>query len=246
MKNYSSKDPSSIQTLFSHIAPDYDKVNTLLSFSLHKRWNVKLKEQVLPLLTPSSVYLDLCAGTGEISLGLLQKGATPKEVLLLDFCKEMLQVAEKKIGHKFPLAPTKYLVKDALATDLPDKSVDVITIAYGVRNVVSTELLFQELLRILKPGGSLFILELTRPEKKWLSKLHALYLKTFVPLIGKLAAKDRRAYQYLASSIQHFPSSAELAYALQKKGFCEISYEEVSFGIASLITCEKKRSPYER
>ena len=235
--NYSKDNPISIQNLFTSIAPRYDLGNSLISFSLHRFWNRSLVREVEGKVRKGGVYLDLCSGTGDIAMALLKKGCTPKKIILIDFCEEMLVRAKKKFDKRG--TKVEFIVSDALNVPLEDKSVDAITIAYGIRNVSSIDKLFVEVNRILKPGGVLSILELTRPTIPFVRWAHSLYLQTMIPIIGKMVSKNQEAYEYLASSIQHFYSPGEITYSLTKAGFKEINFQEKSKGIATLFTCRK-------
>lgn len=228
---YQKSAPETIQALFARIAKNYDKANTAFSFGLHKRWNRRLIESIgsAPLL------LDLCAGTGEIAFGYLAKNPLAKAILL-DFCPEMLRVAKEKGAHlkeRFTL-----IEGDAQQIALPDRSVDAVTISYGIRNVKEPLRCFNEVVRVLKPGGSFSILELTRPSNLFLRLSHKLYLKFFLPFLGKLVARDLAAYHYLAKSVEDFASPSELEKKLFQVGFKEVKRKSLMGGLATLITTQ--------
>lgn len=222
-----------VKEMFSSIAVHYDKANTLLSFGLHKQWN----KQLINSVKGASTLLDLCSGTGEIGFGFLKKNPN-SSAILLDFCPDMLKVAEKKGEKKFNKR-FRLLEADATAIPLEKESVDAVTISYGIRNVKNPEKCFLETLRVLKPGGHFSILELTRPRFFILKNLHSLYLKAALPIFGKAVAKNASAYRYLAKSVQSFSCPHELCENMQSVGFEIIKNQSLFGGTATLLTANK-------
>lgn len=196
---YHPSAPESIQALFASIAPYYDNGNTLFTFGLHKRWNLKL----INALKGSHCLLDLCAGTGEIAFGFLKQNPT-SEAILLDFCPEMLSVAQKK-GEAFH-GRFEIIQGDAQAIPLANHSVDGVSISYGIRNVKEPLNCFAEVYRVLSLGGRFGILELTRPTSSILRVGHQLYTSKCIPFLGKLTTKNKEAYTYLTQSVVSFSS----------------------------------------
>ncbi len=232
---YSKHSPPSIQDLFNQIAPRYDLTNGVLSFFLHKPWNRSLIKKVLRPSSPS-IFVDLCAGTGEIALGYLKKARVPCHAYLVDFSSKMLEQARWKAAglppHPHQLS---YLEADVQHLPLPDKIADCVTLAYGIRNVQDPAQALREAFRILKPGGSLGILELTRPHSPLLRFGHALYLKACLPWIGKWLTKNEAAYQYLHQSIQTFLAPEKLQHLLLSEGFSSLQCHSLAGGIATLL-----------
>jgi len=234
LRMYDKSSPESIRTLFGRIADDYDRANAVLSFGLYKGWNRALVKSLSAHGVTS--LLDLCAGTGDIAFAFLKK-EPQTHATLIDFCPEMLQKAHdkgKSLHERFFT-----LVGDAENIPLPDGFVNGVSIAYGVRNVSRPQRCFQEVYRILKPGGIVSILELTQPASAFLRLGHTLYLKTLLPLLGKWVAKDQQAYEYLAKSIPAFILPKDLISLLEKQGFVTLSCKSLTGGIATLITCKK-------
>lgn len=229
---YKKEHPNTIQNLFDSIAPSYDFANTVLSFGLHRKWNQCLIDEV----EKGKCLLDLCAGTGEIALTFLKKKGG--KAILLDFSREMLQIAKKK-AEKSSTTNISFIEGDASAIPLEDCSVDMVTIAYGIRNVKEKEKCLQEVQRVLKKGGKLGILELTRPHHPFLKMGHRIYLKGFLPLMGKWITKNGAAYQYLSSSIQEFVSPPMLLQQMHEAGFAHVSAKPLSCGIATLFLGQK-------
>lgn len=231
---YNKSTPESIQEMFGSIAKDYDRANTLFSFGMHKLWNRKLIRSI-----GGQKLLDLCAGTGEIAFGYLGKHPKAKAILL-DFCPQMLSVAKKK-GTKFEGRYT-LIEADAQTIPLASRSIDTVTISYGIRNVKEPLKCFEEVARILKPGGQFAILELTRPRFPFLRFAHKHYLRFVLPFLGKLAAKNGEAYRYLSNSIETFVSPEDLEKKMEQAGLQPIQKKYLTGGLATILISSKPHS----
>ncbi len=238
--NYQKSNAYSIRSMFSSIAQEYDRANAILSFNLHKLWNRRLVSLTSFKSRKVQVLLDLCAGTGEITRAWLQQTKSPLQAYLLDFCPEMLNLAENKLSisskeqHKF-----NFIHANAENIPLSDDFVDAITVAYGVRNVHNLDQCFQESFRVLKPEGCLGILELTSPENRFLKMLHQFYLKVILPRMGGLVTKNKKAYEYLCHSIQEFVKPCQIKEKLLKAGFNNVTIHPQWFGTATIIIAKK-------
>ncbi|MGA8164091.1 MAG: bifunctional demethylmenaquinone methyltransferase/2-methoxy-6-polyprenyl-1,4-benzoquinol methylase UbiE [Waddliaceae bacterium] len=240
MTNRQEKDPNNIKEMFGHIAKHYDRANAVMSLNFHHFWNRKLIQSVLSCHVPKR-YLDLCCGTGEIALGLLDASLGPCEAFLLDFCPEMLVYAEEKARKKGKtLHQIHYLQADAQEIPLPSESIDAVTIAYGIRNVADPFRCCQEVLRVLRPGGCFGVLELTRPENPLLKWGHQVYLRGFLPIVGKWIASNPSAYHYLRRSIHSFIPPKELENVLTKSGFAKVERHALCGGTATRLLALKK------
>ena len=240
---YDKNNPETIRKMFGSIAKEYDRGNAVLSFNMHKKWDNTLIKEVLVPKNPQ-VVLDLCCGTGDIGLTYLTKWRSdqlaPCHMYMLDFCPEMLLYARQKavqsgaVRHRL-----EFIQGDAQAIPLPDRSVDAITVAYGIRNVRSPEKCIQEAYRVLRPGGRMGILELTKP-KNWFLKIgHKVYLKAILPFLGKLVASNKEAYRYLSSSIEEFISPDEMEKLLTANQFKNCLQTPLMGGIATIISGTK-------
>lgn len=238
MSQYEKLQPETIQTLFNAIAPGYDLTNKLMSFNQHARWNKALIKTALKPYSPKT-YIDLCAGTGEIAYNFLKHESSPCQATLVDFSKNMLEVAKSKQKNCPDVHSVHFVQADVQNLPFEEQSADAMTIAYGIRNVQEPLKCFKEVFRVLKPGGSFGILELTRPNNQILRLGHSLYLRYIIPLLGKLVTRDRLAYQYLCNSIESFSQPKELVLELRKAGFNEITVKPLHFGIATLIHAKK-------
>lgn len=241
MSGYTKLKPDSIQHMFNNIANRYDITNKVISFNMYNGWNRRLASQTLQPFKDSFALLDLCAGTGEVTFECLKKNSAACQAYLLDFSSEMLQIAKSKAA-KLPLNhhQMEYLEADAQKVPLPDQSIDCATIAYGIRNVQDPAKCFEEVFRVLKPGGCFGILELTRPNHRLLKLGHQLYMSVVMPLLGKLLTSDKQAYQYLCQSIHTFISPQELEGLLKQKGFIKTERTPLAGGIATIIMAHKE------
>ncbi|MBA3958147.1 MAG: bifunctional demethylmenaquinone methyltransferase/2-methoxy-6-polyprenyl-1,4-benzoquinol methylase UbiE [Parachlamydiaceae bacterium] len=240
MDKYNKNDPASIQSMFTSIANNYDRTNAILSLQLHKYWNRSLIRSVVTPASPKD-FLDLCSGTGEIAFTYLKQAHTPCQTYLLDFSEGMLACAKDKASRlHFPVThQLHYIQADAQKIPLPDSSIDCATIAYGIRNVKEPGLCLQEVLRVLRPGGTFGILELTQPSNPLWRFSHRLYLNTMVPLLGRCFTSNQAAYQYLCNSIQSFIQPADLKGLLLNKGFHEVKSISLIGGIATILVAKK-------
>jgi len=241
MKNYTKTKPKSIKALFNNIAKRYDVTNAAISFNLSKGWNRKIAVQASQNCKQSFTMLDLCSGTGEVAFACLKKSSLPSKAYLLDFSREMLKIAKTKAKqHSMKHHTIEYLEADAQKIPLSNEMIDFSTIAYGIRNIQDPSKCFQEVHRVLKPGGCLAILELTRPNNRILHFFHKMYLKLALPLIGKIFTKNKDAYEYLCESIHTFIAPHEIVKQLNEKGFVQIKCIPLVGGIATLIMAYKK------
>ncbi len=232
MSLYTKDKPQTIASLFDHIAPHYDKGNAWLSCNLFRLWNRALVQK-LSRKNPTT-FVDLCGGTGAITEALMKK--TPlKKALIVDFSKGMLDVAEKRLKG-FPI---QCITADIENLPLEENICDCAAVAYGIRNVNDRVAALKEAKRILIPGGTFAILELSTPKNFILKHMHALYLNKLVPWIGKRVAKDKKAYEYLSQSIQGFICAKQLEKEVLDAGFICVETKPLLFGSAVLITATK-------
>jgi demethylmenaquinone methyltransferase/2-methoxy-6-polyprenyl-1,4-benzoquinol methylase len=196
-----------VSDLFARIARRYDLLNDLQSFGLHRNW----KRRVIKLagVTPGSLALDLCCGTGDISFALAKQGA---ETTGLDFSAEMLAVAAQRHDHSKLKSPNlKFLQGDAQQVPFPENSFDVITVGYGLRNLTSWERGVDEMFRVAKPGARLIVLDFGRPANALWRTIYFTHLRLSVPLIGLLFCGDASAYAYILESLKHYPAQLAVA-----------------------------------
>lgn len=222
-----------IRDMFSAIAPRYDFLNRLLSLGIDRGWRRSLTRMALKSNTKA--ILDVACGTGDVSLALRQKVPTAR-IVGLDFSPEMLALAEVKIERE--RADIELLAASAEDLPFPAADFDLLTIAFGIRNVVDKKKALAEFDRVLKSGGRLAVLEFSQPDYAWLRSLYNFYFFKILPLIGGLFAK-RSAYRYLPDSVAKFPSRDEFVAWLKEAGFKDCRYHRLTFGIATLYLAEK-------
>jgi len=215
-----------VRDMFGRVAGRYDLLNHLLSFNLDKRWRTRAVKRVAPVLArPGAVVLDLACGTGDVALELARVAGAP--VLASDFCHPMLIEAQRKrAGTLFE--------SDALALPLRDESLDLITIAFGFRNLVHYQHGLEEMLRVLKPGGVAAILEFSKPTNPVFGALYGFFSTRVLPWVGGLVSGSHDAYSYLPESIQKFPGAEELAAAMRTAGFERVEFERMTGGAVAL------------
>jgi demethylmenaquinone methyltransferase/2-methoxy-6-polyprenyl-1,4-benzoquinol methylase len=218
-----------VRGMFGKIAGRYDLLNHLLSFNLDRRWRARLVDRVADVLArPDARVLDLCCGTGDVLLALeSRRGAT---VFGSDFCHPMLLEARRKISGRH----AQLFESDALMLPLADCSLDLITIAFGFRNLANYQNCLEELLRVLKPGGVAAILEFSTPPNRLFAALYGFFSNRVLPRIGGLVSGSREAYSYLPESIRKFPGAEDLAAGMHAAGFTGVDFERTTGGAVAL------------
>jgi demethylmenaquinone methyltransferase/2-methoxy-6-polyprenyl-1,4-benzoquinol methylase len=220
-----------VREMFASIAARYDLLNHLLSGNVDKRWR-RLVAQALcsTLANREALILDVACGTGDLSLILLQSGQA--RIVGIDFCRPMLDIAATKAVKSGSSIP--FVEGDALELPFADRSFEGATIAFGLRNLTSVEAGIKELLRILKPGGRVAVLEFSKPKAPVLRALFQFYFTKVLPRFGGLISGSKSAYQYLPDSVSRFPDQLELASIMKEAGFENISFRNLTGGIAAL------------
>ena len=217
-----------VREMFAGIAKRYDLLNHLLSGNVDKRWRRIVAERVREKLpSEGSRILDVACGTGDLSLTLFEN--TGARVVGTDFCRPMLEIAAGKTSDRIPL-----IEGDALDLPFRDGSFEVVTIAFGLRNLASVEGGLAELRRVLKPGGWVAVLEFSRPANAMMRPLFGLYFTRVLPLMGGLVSGSRMAYSYLPASVQKFPDQEQLSLLMKQAGFEQVQFENLTGGIAAL------------
>jgi len=230
-----------IQQMFSTIAPTYDRANHILSAGLDRTWwNRAARALRLILARPEALVLDLCCGTGDMTLALdhhrpTNTGPTSvNPILALDFSHAMLALAGKKFANKNIVR----IEADALHLPLPDCSVDLVTSAFGFRNLTSYSAGLAELHRVLRPGGEIAILECNQPSGL-VGLLYSFYFHRILPIAGGLISGKRRAYAYLPDSVMKFPRPPQMKALLTDAGFFNPTWTSYTFGTAGLYRATK-------
>ena len=216
--------------MFAGIAGRYDLLNHLLSGNTDKRWRRLVARELAPHLKDGALVLDVACGTGDLALELSRAGSA--RVVGLDFCRPMLEVAAGKASGEPRGLP--FVEGDALRLPFGDSSFDAVSIAFGLRNLADVGEGLRELRRILKPGGRAAVLEFSSPVIPGFRAVFQFYFRHLLPRIGGLISGSRGAYEYLPDSVSKFPDQKRLAALMREAGFDEVSYLNLTGGIAAL------------
>jgi len=220
-----------VRRMFDGVAPRYDLLNHLLSFNADRYWRWRTVRELQPFLAkPGSRIVDLCCGSGDLMLAM-QKAACDS-VLGSDFSHQMLLAAKTKIAHSE--VTSKVFEADALRLPLADGSCDVLTSAFGFRNLANYRRGLDELIRALKPGGVAAILEFTTPPNVIFRTLYNAYSRWVLPRIGGLISGSPDAYKYLPDSVRKFPDAPSLARQFEAAGFAKVRFQYLTFGVVAL------------
>jgi demethylmenaquinone methyltransferase/2-methoxy-6-polyprenyl-1,4-benzoquinol methylase len=222
-----------VRAMFGRVALRYDLANHLLSFQIDRYWRAHTVCRTREiLLRPEARVVDICCGTGDLVLALAKAATLGRRVLGSDFCHPMLVAANAKIARR--RAPAVLFESDALTLPLRDASLDLLTVAFGFRNLANYEAGLVEMRRVLAPGGMAAILEFSQPPNAVFGALYNFYARRILPWIGGLISGSRDAYTYLPESVRKFPSAPELDAMMRRAGFAEVSFEYLSGGIVAL------------
>jgi len=229
----------SVRAMFNSIAPRYDLLNHLLSANIDRLWWRRAAQAFHPTLSdPDAAILDICCGTGDMTVALLKhrpRGARP--LLAADFARAMLDRTPRKFG-KFGSAAAVALEADALHLPLCSGSLDLIVTAFGFRNLANYEAGLREFHRVLKPGGQLGILEFSQPGGI-LGKAYAIYFHRVLPAIGRMVCGENYPYSYLPESVGKFPAPPDLIELMRACGYRACSWQPYTLGIAGLYTATR-------
>lgn len=233
MKPYNKDESKRIQVrrMFNNIAPYYDKICHILSFNIDRLWRKRLVKLVAE--TKPTYIVDIATGTGNVAISMA-KNIPNTQIVGIDLSKEMLKVAQQKIARLGIKPNIRLLCEDAENLSLPSNSFDVVTISFGIRNLENIDKGLSECCRILREGGSLFVMEFSTPKHKVFNILYRFYSKYILPVIGRAISKDNKAYSYLPESIVEFYQEDEFIGLLQNKGFENCSSISLSNGIAHI------------
>ena len=225
-----------VRRVFSEIAPSYDLLNHLLSFSIDKRWRRRAVAALGWDRDPTGLYVDLCAGTMDVANELARKPRFRGTVLGTDFAEPMLREGRRKVARR-PVAP---VVADALALPVRSASASGAIVAFGARNLENLDAGIAEAARILRDGARFVILEFSMPRVPIIRSLYRLYFHHVLPALGRLVSRHPTAYRYLPVSVDNFPDEDELARRMTRAGFSNVRVTRLSFGIAAIHVGERR------
>jgi demethylmenaquinone methyltransferase/2-methoxy-6-polyprenyl-1,4-benzoquinol methylase len=223
-----------VRGMFDRIAGVYDLMNSAMTAGLHHQWRERAVDRAQ--VGPGSDALDVCCGTGDLALELRRRIGPDGRVVGSDFSEPMLELARRKSGDEG--LPVEFGWADALDLPYGDGSFDAVTIGFGARNLADLDKGLGEMSRVLRPGGRVVILEITRPQREPLSSFYSLWFDRVVPVIGTLAG-DSDAYNYLPNSVRTFPPPEKLAAMMDAAGFTDIRWLLLAGGIIAIHSATK-------
>ena len=226
-----------IRALFDSVATRYDLMNDLMSGGIHRSWKTEMVAWLKP--QPSQVLLDVAGGTGDIALRALPRLAAGQtapfgNIIVCDASERMLEVGRARALDQGILTGIEWVCADAERLPVVDRSVDLYTIAFGLRNVTRIDLALAEARRALKPGGRFLCLEFTPEITPLLQPLYDMYSFNIVPLLGRIVTGDREAYGYLVESIRRFPRQSDLCEMIARAGLDQVRFRNLTGGVAAL------------
>ncbi len=233
-----------VREMFTQIAPSYDALNHILSMQMDRLWRARTAKRLRAILQrEDAVVLDLCCGTGDLALALRKAGKA--RIIGADFAHTMLvraRVKSAQVGSRSGLAADSLPLAEADALRLPfaDASFDLVTTAFGFRNLANYEAGLREIQRILKPGGRIVILEFTEPPDSVLGNLYRWYFRKVLPRIGAWLSEDSEAYSYLPKSVSRFFQPPELASLMSAVGYESAEFKVWTFGTVALHTAVRR------
>lgn len=230
--------------MFGQIAPWYDFLNHFLSLNIDRSWRVRTARLVPPRPAADGPILDLCTGTGDLALTYDRAAGGGVTIVGADFCHEMLVRATAKANAAGASDRVRFVEADAQALPFPDDAFQLVTVAFGLRNVTDTDRGLAEMVRVTRPGGRVAILEFSRPRNRLFGRVYTFYFRHVLPRVGQILCRNREnAYKYLPESVLKFPDYDDLAARLRGHGLSEVRYHPFTLGIATLYVGLKPVQP---
>ena len=231
-------DNHTIEQLFDGIAPDYDRMNHLMSFNADRRWRRVAVRRIADTSEPLQV-LDLATGTGDFAIAIAQKLPAGGHVTGIDLSEKMLELGRGKVIVEGLSERVDLLRGNAEQLSFADESFDRVSVAFGVRNYENLQKGLSEACRVLRRGGKLVVLELSYPDNRFLLWCYKLYALKVLPWLGGLVSGDRAAYTYLPESILRFPKGAAFMALLREAGFGHVTEKRLTFGVCRMYLAKK-------
>lgn len=229
--------PESIRKLFDSISPRYDLLNHLLSLNMDLYWR---KMAVQELKGFQGWILDIATGTGDVAIEIVHQNGHQRKVFGLDFSEPMVKGARQKLLKKDLFKTIALSLGDALSLPFRENTFSASIIAFGLRNILDKEQALSEMVRVIKGGGKVIILEFTLPKRGLIKRLYPIYFKRVLPWVGGLISGDKGAYAYLPESVSYFRYPEHYEEMLKRSGLENVGSRRLTFGIASIIAGTKK------
>jgi len=231
------KNPNRIRRMFGQIAPRYDRMNHLLSLQTDRYWRYRTVRLVPPRGT--APILDVCCGTGDLALAYRRRADRKAVVVGSDFCREMLRIARRR-REQSDLAGIDFVEADTLRLPFPDDLFQIVSVAFGLRNVADTDGGLREMTRVCQPRGRVAVLEFSMPSWQPGRALYGWYFRHILPRLGQwLARNDQDAYHYLPDSVGQFPQGEALLERMRRAGLHDVRQYRFTMGVATLYTGRK-------
>ncbi len=225
-----------VREMFDSIAPVYDFMNRAMTFGIDKLW----RRKAVKMLQRRGVkaLLDVATGTGDFAMLLCRK-LRPQRIVGIDLSENMLSLAQQKAQRAGLGNIIEFAKGDCLALNFADSEFDAVTVAYGVRNFEHLEQGYKEMHRVLRPGGSLCVIELSTPRNPLIFSLYKFYTTRLIPLLGRSISKDARAYSYLPESIAAVPQGNDMLEIMRRAGFSDCTFHAMTFGVCTIYMGKK-------
>lgn len=227
-----------VRQMFGEIAGRYDFLNHLLSLNIDRYWRWRTVRSVPP--KSGMKILDMCTGTGDLALAYNKAAEGEAEIIGADFCHEMLAIGRQKGMKSGASGAVSFVEADAMRIPLEDDQFDIVSVAFGLRNVAETDAGLAEMTRVCKPGGHVAVLEFSTPEWQPFKAIYGWYFRNVLPKIGQLLASNAQsAYNYLPESVGEFPQGEQLAERMRSVGLSEVWHKSLTLGVATLYVGHK-------
>jgi len=218
--------------VFHSVAAKYDVMNDLMSFGIHRLWKRFTIDSAA--VRPGNKVLDLAGGTGDLTRKFSEIVGDSGQVILADINDSMIKVGRDKLRDLGVVGNVEYVQANAEALPFEENTFDLVTIAFGLRNVTNKDKALESIFRVLKPGGRLLVLEFSKPQHDWLNKAYDFYSFNILPNVGQIVANDKESYQYLSESIRMHPDQDTLKAMMEDAGFDQVQYTNLTGGIVAL------------
>ena len=235
--NKEERKGAQVEKMFDNIAPTYDRLNHTLSLGIDRLWRNKAIDSLKPF-APQNI-LDIATGTGDFAI-LPAKRLKPKHIIGADISLEMMEIAAHKVNQQVLERVISFQREDCMNLTFADNTFDAVTVAYGARNFESLDKGLKEILRVLRPGGHLLMLELASPKSSPMKQMFWIYSHVVIPFVGWLFSRDVKAYHYLTDSVNAFPQGEIMEQILRRNGYQQVSWRRFTYGICTMYLAKKR------